>query len=388
MRVSVVTPIYNNEEYLRDCLESLIRQTYGDIEYIFIDDGSTDKSFNIVKDYGNYPNVKIMSNTYNLGIVSAYKEAVKAATGDILCFLDADDIAHKDRVSRVVEEFQKDSNVGIVYSAMELIDKNGESYNLFARLPSYVTNDNLFFQLFRRNFFTGSALAIRNYDWLKFDLNDIICCDYYLCLQIAEKGLKFSYIDEPLVKYRIHGKNTSNNSKRMFQSVISVQNQYPYSYLQERWVNEGYSHEEILTSFGIMEYYYRKNEEQALKYFLAADDGGSKDENTYFYLGCIYFKKGDLKKSYFYFNKAFEIAPQRFQIVHNLGILTCMYLRDIEKGRNLLQKALELQPYYLLIQENLNTLQSGLNDNLKIIHVLTDDDNVYISYCKLIGSSM
>uniref|UniRef100_UPI00064999E9 glycosyltransferase n=1 Tax=Geobacillus sp. ZGt-1 TaxID=1631556 RepID=UPI00064999E9 len=337
MRVSVVTPIYNNEEYLRDCLESLIRQTYGDIEYIFIDDGSTDKSFNIVKDYGNYPNVKIMSNTYNLGIVSAYKEAVKAATGDILCFLDADDIAHKDRVSRVVEEFQKDSNVGIVYSAMELIDKNGESYNLFARLPSYVTNDNLFFQLFRRNFFTGSALAIRNYDWLKFDLNDIICCDYYLCLQIAEKGLKFSYIDEPLVKYRIHGKNTSNNSKRMFQSVISVQNQYPYSYLQERWVNEGYSHEEILTSFGIMEYYYRKNEEQALKYFLAADDGGSKDENTYFYLGCIYFKKGDLKKSYFYFNKAFEIAPQRFQIVHNLGILTCMYLRDIEKGRNLLQ---------------------------------------------------
>lgn len=383
MKVTTVTPVYNNEKYLKMCIESLLSDPNDgwSVEHIFVNDGSTDASLRILKQHeGEY--VKIIDKPSNEGIAAAYRDALKVAEGDILVFLDADDLAVNGRTGRIVETFQKNEKAGIVYHALEFMDEKGQSLNLVNRLPAYLNNRNWFFHLFKRNYFTGSALAVRNFEWLKSDL-DIICCDYYFCLQIAEKGYEFSYIDEPLIRYRIHQHNTSSQSEKMFDSFRQVQSRYPVHYLKERWSRDGYTQGDIYSNLGVMSYYYQKDVETAWRYFHRARTIGTREVHTYFYLGCIYFSNEQYGQALEMFQIACRLDPACFQAIHNIGIIFARVYEDSEKAFYYLQQAKEIQPFYLLIDHNMRMLADDQPEELRIIPVLTDEDNILMMYCKL-----
>ena len=91
-KVSVIVPVYNSEQELRDCLDSLVEQTEKDIEIIVIDDASTDNSPEIEAEYQkNYPNVKVYRNERNLGQSETRNRGIELAEGDYIAFLDSDD---------------------------------------------------------------------------------------------------------------------------------------------------------------------------------------------------------------------------------------------------------------------------------------------------------
>lgn len=91
-KVSVIVPVYNSEQELRDCLDSLVEQTEKDIEIIVIDDGSTDNSPEIEAEYQKkYPNVKVYRNERNLGQSETRNRGIALAEGDYIAFLDSDD---------------------------------------------------------------------------------------------------------------------------------------------------------------------------------------------------------------------------------------------------------------------------------------------------------
>ena len=91
-KVSVIVPVYNSEQELRDCLDSLVEQTEKDIEIIVIDDGSTDNSPDIEAEYQKkYPNVKVYRNERNLGQSETRNRGIELAEGDYIAFLDSDD---------------------------------------------------------------------------------------------------------------------------------------------------------------------------------------------------------------------------------------------------------------------------------------------------------
>lgn len=91
-KVSVIVPVYNSEQELRDCLGSLVEQTEKDIEIIVIDDGSTDNSPEIEAEYQKkYPNVKVYRNERNLGQSETRNRGIELAEGDYIAFLDSDD---------------------------------------------------------------------------------------------------------------------------------------------------------------------------------------------------------------------------------------------------------------------------------------------------------
>lgn len=91
-KVSVIVPVYNSEQELRDCLDSLVEQTEKDIEIIVIDDGSTDNSPKIEAEYQKkYPNVKVYRNERNLGQSETRNRGIELAEGDYIAFLDSDD---------------------------------------------------------------------------------------------------------------------------------------------------------------------------------------------------------------------------------------------------------------------------------------------------------
>ena len=91
-KISIIVPVYNEEEYLSTCLDSLVKQTLDDIEIITIDDNSTDNSLNILLDYARkYPNIKVYHTEKNIGQGASRNRGLKLATGEYIGFVDSDD---------------------------------------------------------------------------------------------------------------------------------------------------------------------------------------------------------------------------------------------------------------------------------------------------------
>lgn len=108
--ISVIIPFYNRDRYLAEAIESVLNQTYTNIELILVDDGSTDKSAEIAR---SYP-VKYHYQT-NMGIGAARNTGISLATGDFFAFLDSDDIWTTDKLTKQMEAFAADPNLEAVF---------------------------------------------------------------------------------------------------------------------------------------------------------------------------------------------------------------------------------------------------------------------------------
>ena len=104
LKISVVVPVFNSEKYLEKCIDSIINQTYKNIEIILINDGSSDKSEEICNSYlKTYKNIKLI-NQSNSGVSVARNNGLKSSTGDYVLFVDSDDWLEKDMLEIMVKE--------------------------------------------------------------------------------------------------------------------------------------------------------------------------------------------------------------------------------------------------------------------------------------------
>ena len=98
IKVSIIVPVYNVEKYLEKCLDSIVKQTYENIEIILVDDGSTDKSGTILDQYAEMDNRISVIHKKNEGVSTARNTGIEAARGEYICFADADDYLMPDYV--------------------------------------------------------------------------------------------------------------------------------------------------------------------------------------------------------------------------------------------------------------------------------------------------
>lgn len=110
--VSVIVPAYNAQRYVLDALESIARQDYEPIEIIVVDDGSTDRTTELVR--SRFPGVRILHQA-NAGAAAARNAGLREATGDYICFLDADDGWYPGKVRAQIEHLQRHPDVGMVF---------------------------------------------------------------------------------------------------------------------------------------------------------------------------------------------------------------------------------------------------------------------------------
>lgn len=124
--VSVIVPAFNVEPYVAEALESLVRQSYPDLEIVVVDDGSSDGTVAIAERFSARDHrVRVLSHSRNRGLYAARNTGIQAATGEYVALLDADDVAYPDRIARQVAALQADPLLGMCGSQVAVLDEEG-----------------------------------------------------------------------------------------------------------------------------------------------------------------------------------------------------------------------------------------------------------------------
>lgn len=124
-KVSIIVPIYNGEKYLNRCIDSLLNQSYKNNEYIFVNDGSTDNTLNILNKYAEKDKRIIIIDKENTGVSDSRNKGMKRATGDYVCFCDCDDMYEENYVETMLN-LAIDEDVSLVKCNFKVINKNGQ----------------------------------------------------------------------------------------------------------------------------------------------------------------------------------------------------------------------------------------------------------------------
>lgn len=122
-KISVVMSVYNGERYLGEAVESIFNQTFSDFEFIIINDGSTDRTPEILTEIDD-PRAKVI-NQPNRGLTASLNRAIRLAKGEYIARMDADDISEPTRLERQVEVLDRDPDVVLVACWYEVIDEKG-----------------------------------------------------------------------------------------------------------------------------------------------------------------------------------------------------------------------------------------------------------------------
>lgn len=356
-------PVYNSARYLSEAIESCLDQTYRKFELIIIDDGSNDDSKEIIEFYWRkYPDkIKVHFFQKNQGAAAARNKGIKMARGDYLVFADSDDIQDKERIQQIIESIKRDK-VDMVFNNCLMIDENGQSLGKDLGFPEILNNSNGLLLSLQRNYFWIGLAIVKNDRLVYFDESLMRSEDYDLFLKLLFHGWKFTFIKEPLVKYRIHSGNDSSDYEKARKATIKILNKYPVENLYTKLKEKGHPEKDIYITFGIMSI-IKKEYDNAVDYLNKAKDMAGDNYidllQIFFYSGVAYYYESKLKDSYESFKKAYLQDSEDSALLNNLGVLECLVNEDLNKAKELIEKALLLKPGYLDAIYNLDRIKEG-----------------------------
>lgn len=222
--VSVIIPAYNQAQFVSQAIESVLAQTFTDYEIIVVNDGSTDNTAQVLAGYGDCLQVITQANA---GLSAARNSGLKAAQGEFIAFLDADDLWYPHMLATTVAHLQQNPEIDLVCGAWDLIDESGQMFrpaNKPSNLRARVRAD-LLRALATGNLFLVHALLIRKKCFAccgDFDTTLKAVEDWDLWTRMAIHGHKVDMIDAPVARYRRHRANMSLDVQRMEQASRQV----------------------------------------------------------------------------------------------------------------------------------------------------------------------
>lgn len=191
-KISIIVAVYNTEKYLDRCIESLLKQTYKNVEIIIIEDCSTDSSKKILKKYKNQKNIKIFYNKENRGLSYSRNYGLKKATGDFIGYIDSDDYVEPDYYEKLMSSI-KDNKSDIAICDIKLVD---EQTNNIQRCKCYSNDFNVYSVV--NNGFAASACnklfkreIIEKYHFAEGKVNE----DIAVVIPAVIQAKKISYAD-------------------------------------------------------------------------------------------------------------------------------------------------------------------------------------------------
>ncbi len=227
--VSVIIPCYNQGKFLRDALESVTQQTYQDLEIIVVNDGSHDDTAEVAKSFGERVSYVYQENA---GQGAARNTGASRAKGDLLQFLDSDDLLAPDHIELHVQAFLTHPEVSVFYGSWKSMRFDGTVEN---RLRSQTLPDDQYHRLLVQNVAPPCCMTLKreafelaggfepNRDFRGSE-------DWELWLRMSLAGEKFAFVPGSLSFYRQHGGATTSSYDRMWESGKLVLLRYAKSH--------------------------------------------------------------------------------------------------------------------------------------------------------------
>lgn len=249
--VSVIMPAYNSEKSIVDSINSVLSQTYSNLELIIIDDCSTDNTKNIIKNFSEIDSrIKCLNNSKNKGVSETRNLGIRYSVGNWIAFLDSDDIWHEKKLEQQLK-FAIEKNSGFIFTGSSYIDSMGQKYPGMYIPPKTITYN----ELLKQNVITCSSVLIKkNYlHGLKME-KDNLHEDYILWLKILSSGIKAHGLQSPLVIYRISIESKSGNKLKSIKMTYGV-----FRYLNIKpWMSIFYTFRHLLGAFIKYKKIYKK----------------------------------------------------------------------------------------------------------------------------------
>lgn len=287
VKISVIIPIYNVENYIRQCIESVLNQNYENTEIILVDDGSPDGCSIICDEYGSdFPNVKVIHKE-NGGLSDARNHGIKHATGDYVLFLDGDDYwSDSSALTMLVNRIEKTKAEVLSFSFVKFFEDTKEKIPYFKDIPSmpsdytskaeqchYISKNHLYLSsactkmikrdLLSEDLFFEKGVYSEDVEWsakllVKAESMDFICENFYLYRQ-RRNSITHSINDKncsDLCKHILACMKLHENEDGVEKDALAGYAAYQYGtffivqaqaqHWQERWIEELRRYDNIL----------------------------------------------------------------------------------------------------------------------------------------------
>ena len=235
MKISIIIPVYNVEKYLRQCLDSVINQTYKDLEIICVNDASTDSSLSILEEYAQKDNrIIIVNNPINSKLGPTRNNGMKYATGEYVHFLDSDDWMELNAYEKLVKNIEKFNNPDVLHFEYKIVseidmsesfrvlpknadDVYGKVFNIEKDLEmSNLWDRHAWNKLYKKSFISEKNLIFNNYPCYE---------DIEFAFEVLIKAKSICFINDILLNYRYNNPNSLVGRFYLY-------NEYAYKSLQ------------------------------------------------------------------------------------------------------------------------------------------------------------
>ena len=210
IKISVILPVYNSENYLADCIESILTQTFKNFELIIVNDSSNDRTTELIYFYKKlYKNkIKVINNKKKIGVSKSLNKAVKISSGNYIVRMDSDDICYQNRFEYLLSYMNKNKNIDILFSGMEYF---GSKFFFLKHSASRYDNKEIgtllnYYNPLNHPTFIAKSKVLKKYKYSSRFKNFE---DWNLWIVMHKNGEVFQSLDKVLYRYRIHEKQVS-----------------------------------------------------------------------------------------------------------------------------------------------------------------------------------
>jgi glycosyltransferase involved in cell wall biosynthesis len=213
--VTVLMPAYNAEKHISTAIESILGQTYKDFEFLIIDDGSQDKTWEVIQKYAKTDKrIVSVKNDKNLKLAGVFNQGIQLANGEYIARMDSDDWSYPTRLEKQLEFLKNNPETVIVGCRVEICHENLEKIYL----RNYGINDReIRGKIFRFSPFCHPAIMARRNTMLScggYNPLLILGEDYDIYFRLGKKG-KFANLPETLFKLRLHNSSTFRQNLKL-----------------------------------------------------------------------------------------------------------------------------------------------------------------------------
>ena len=218
--LSVLMPVFNSEQFVTDAIKSILNQSFKDFEFLILDDASTDKSFEIIKDFEKKDcRIKVFQNEKNLGVVESRNKLINLSKSKYIAWIDSDDIALENRFEEQIKFLEEHPDIGLLGAWLIKCDKFCNPQQIW---PMETDPEKLQIELFFHSPFSTVVMIRRSALPKKlYDPRFPVAEDYDFYCRIAEKS-GVANLGIPLLKYRENSQSLSHTTNVMEDRSVLV----------------------------------------------------------------------------------------------------------------------------------------------------------------------